>query len=383
VKPTVVYIITKLELGGAQKICLRLFDGLNPEEIRTMLISGNEGVLAAQVQNNPNVILLDSFKREISLRLIWAEITTFIRLVKQLRALKKQNPLLIVHTHSTKAGLVGRWAAFFAGIKQRVHTIHGYAFHDHQPRLTWWAIYLLELATSLITTHFVCVSSADVKTGKKLFPRFERKYSIIRAAVDFEQFAGATRTTIYPAPGEPFVFGTVSCFKSQKNIVDMIRAFNLVHTKNPHTRLEIIGDGVMRPIIEQTIQDLNLTSAVTLRGWQSPIAPILAQWHAFILSSLWEGLPCAVVEARLMKLPVLAYHTGGIYEVIKPGFNGFLFSQKNWQGLGQAMFELTRDEALHKRLRNAPDKLDEFHEETMLKRHTELYLSLYGHTPTN
>ena len=105
-----------------------------------------------------------------------------------MKKLKKQHPHLIVHTHSTKAGIIGRWAAFFAGIKKRIHTIHGYGFHAHQNKILWVSIYLIEFITSLITTHYVCVSSEDVKTGIKLFPHFSGKHSIIRAAVDWDQF---------------------------------------------------------------------------------------------------------------------------------------------------------------------------------------------------
>jgi glycosyltransferase involved in cell wall biosynthesis len=369
----IVYVITKLELGGAQKVCLTLFNELS---LPTTLISGNEGPLAPHVQHKSNVLLLDSFKREVSWKLVWAEIKTMVHLIKQLRQLKQKHPHIIVHTHSTKAGLVGRWAALFAGIKKRVHTVHGYGFHDHQSWYVWWTIYFMELVTSLITTHYVCVSGADVATGLKLFPRFAKKHSVIRAAVDFDQFTPATRAHKAPQAGEPFIFGTVSCLKLQKNVLDMIYAFKVVHTAHPYARLEIIGDGVMRPAIENAITELQLTHVVTLHGWKSPIAPLLASWHTFVLSSLWEGLPCAVVEARLMQLPVIAYDTGGIYEVIQSGSNGFLVPQKDRQGLAQAMLKVIQEPALYTRLCNKPEDLQAFQASTMLAQHETLYHQL-------
>jgi glycosyltransferase involved in cell wall biosynthesis len=374
-QPTVVYIITKLELGGAQKVCLSLFHHLPEQHIKTILISGNEGSLAPSVKDHKQVILLESFKREVSLSLLFAEFKTFIQLIRQLRSLKKQHTSLIVHTHSTKAGLVGRWAAFFAGVKTRVHTIHGYAFHNHQSRFIWTAIYFLELLTSFITTHFVCVSGADVKMGKKLFPRFAQKHSVIRAAVDAQLFS-TDHAQAFPESGKPFVFGSVSCHKRQKNLPDLIRAFAFVHSKNSNTRLEIIGDGVGRAALETLIQELNISHAVTLHGWKSDVTQTMKAWHAFTLSSLWEGLPCAVVEARLMKLPVLSYHTGGIYEVVRPGINGFLYKQKDWQSLGQGMLTLSLDPQLHQRLRSSTDTLAEFHEERMIEQHRNLYVNI-------
>ena len=213
----VLYIITKLELGGAQKVCLSLFEGLHNNGNNTFLISGNEGPLATHVQNKKNVYLLPHFKREISLTSVTTELKTFFKLIRHIRTLKKKHPDLIVHTHSTKAGLLGRWAAFFAGITTRIHTVHGYHFHDHQPRFVWLISYLLELFTSFITTHYICVSSTDAQEGKKLLPGFSKKYSLIRAAVDWQQFYLPARTTQMDTD-TMFVVGTVACFKKQKNL---------------------------------------------------------------------------------------------------------------------------------------------------------------------
>ena len=303
-EPCVVYIITQLELGGAQKICLSLFNDIAHHGITSKLITSAQGILVPQIKNSPNAILIPTLQRSVSLRGLWQELRSFFLLIKQLRELKKEYPHIIVHTHSTKAGILGRWAAFFAGIKTRVHTVHGYAFHAHQGWLKWLAIYTVELLTSLITTHFVCVSSEDVKTGIRLFPRFAQKHSIIRAAVDWQQFYQPARIMEkFPVSSEPFVFGTVSCFKPQKNLFDLLAAFEYVYLYNPDTRLEIIGDGAQRPEIEKWIVEHGLGSAITLHGWQDKVAPIMAHWHTFVLSSLWEGLPCAVVEARLLHLP--------------------------------------------------------------------------------
>ena len=183
----VVYIITKLELGGAQKVCLSLFNALQKKG-NAHLISGSDGLLVSKVIHNKQALLLPSFKREVSLRGIFSEVKNFWSLIQQLHKLKQKYPQLIVHTHSTKAGIMGRWAAFFAGIAPRLHTVHGFAFHEHQPRLLWFVIYFLELITSMITTHFICVSSYDAKIGKRLFPFFSKKHSIIRAGVESSSF---------------------------------------------------------------------------------------------------------------------------------------------------------------------------------------------------
>lgn len=373
----VLYIITKLELGGAQKVCLSLLDGLEKENATALLISSNSGILVDTVKNKSNVILLENMQRDVSLKSIFKEIKCFFQLIGHIKTLKKKYPHLIVHTHSTKAGLSGRWAAFFAGIKQRIHTVHGYAFHAHQPLLLWWGIYLCELITSFITTHFVCVSSEDVKLGIKLFPHFAKKHSIIRAAVQAENFfIPAQKVNLFPESVQPFIFGTIACFKKQKNLFDLLNAFAHTHAINTNTRLEIIGDGILRPSIEQWINDRKLNHAITLHGWQQSVAPYMMTWHAFVLSSLWEGLPCAIIEARLARLPVLSYNTGGIHDVIISGENGFLYKQKDWQSLAQGMLSLASNKELHTKLQSHADDLKDFDTSHMIHDHIQLYRKL-------
>lgn len=368
----VVYIITKLELGGAQKVCLSLYQN-NYVDFDTILIAGSEGPLVKHVHANQNVIFLPTLKRELTFTGIWNEIKTIYFLIKTLRSLKKQYQTVIVHTHSTKAGIIGRWAAFFARIPQRVHTVHGFSFHQHQSWVMWLFNYGCELVTTFITTQYICVSSTDVTTGIRLFPLFKRKAQIIRAAVNTIQFIPAQRVTT-----DTFVFGTISCFKPQKNVFDLLEAFKIVHRQLPETQLEIIGDGAQRTAIEAWIMHNNLHQSITLHGWQEDVANCMKHWHTFVLSSLWEGLPCAIIEARLMKLPVIAYNTGGISDVIHHYHNGILVPQKSIAELAQAMVQVALNTDLYHSLQNATTNLDDFTLQSMIENHQQMYKQLLG-----
>lgn len=363
-------------MGGAQKVCLSIKKGLDDQHHWTCLISGTEGALCTSTQHMPNTILLKEFKREVSLLGFFNECICFIKIVKTLRSLKKQFPDLIVHTHSTKAGLMGRWAAFFARVNKRVHTIHGYGFQPQQFVLARFAIYILELMTSFITTHFICVSTEDAQRGCRIFPFFTSKHSIIRAAVDWKQFYKPALAIRCPTTDQPFIFGSVGGLNKRKNHMEMLKAFEYVHVRYPNAQLEIIGDGDMRVNYEQWIKEHNLQDCIKLHGWQQEVAPIMINWHAFLLTSLWEGMPCAIVEARLLKLPVLAYETNGIRDVIIPDSNGFIYKQSDWNSLAQGMLTLINNPDLFRQTQSFKDELSEFNDTAMIKLHIDLYKSL-------
>ena len=384
--PHIIYILTKLELGGAQKVCLTLLKNFK----NCSLISGAEGILVSDVKTDQSVFLIDSFKREVRLLSIFSEIKTFLKMIFKMRSLKKKHPNIIVHTHSTKAGLMGRWSALFSGIKKRVHTVHGFGFHNHQNKIAWLINFTLEFATSLITTHYVCVSKEDRKIGIKLLLNFKKKSSVIRAAVDYEKFYTPAKLdqskkicqgSIFQETKKNFIIGTVSCLKPQKNIIDLLKAFKLFidklsTTESKNIKLQIIGDGIQRKIVEEWISKNKLESKIDLLGWQNDIQKFMNSWDIFAMSSLWEGLPCAIVEARLSKLPVIAYKINGIPEIIQNGKNGFLVKPGNWKLLSQKMEILFKDFDLLKTMKIHPDDLNEFKNTTMIKQHSNLYQKL-------
>lgn len=369
----IVYIITKLELGGAQKVCLSLFKGVPQDNLTTSLMTGAQGILVQDLQAHDSIILLNELKREIGIKQLVQELRVFAQLVRHLRKLKKKYPELIVHTHSTKAGLLGRWAALCAGITHRIHTIHGYGFHEHQSWFSWIMVYALELITAIITTRFICVSYKDYTIGLKLFPFFKKKSLIIRASVDEKKFLQSPKMAIQAAS---FIIGTIACFKPQKNMVDLLRAFKVVYAQHPHARLEIIGDGILRPQLEAWITQHQLNHVITLHGWQTDVAPFLQRWNLFALSSLWEGLPCSIIEARLCKLPVVAYDTGGICEVIIDGTNGFIVPQHQYAQLASRINQLIDDHNLYQKFADYHDNLVSFYEQSMIDAHKNLYSTL-------
>jgi glycosyltransferase involved in cell wall biosynthesis len=158
--------------------------------------------------------------------------------------------------------------------------------------------------------------------------------------------------------------------------LDLFKAFELAYLKNPNIRLEIIGDGELRSEFETWIKDRCFEKKIILHGWQEKVAPFMLAWNTYVMSSLWEGLPCAIVEARLLKLPVLCYKTGGIHDVIIHGENGFLYKQGKWKELAHGMVAVSENKYLYKKLQDFQEDLSDFNNQQMVKKHLDLYRRL-------
>ncbi len=391
----VVHIITQLDLGGAQRVCLLLLDGIKKEGGSASLISGTQGELALKAKKKfDSVFLLDSFRHKISLKNIFFEFKAVFDIWSLLRKLKKKHKQIIVHTHTPKAGVVGRFAAFFAGANKIVHTIHGLSFNKYQPWFLRSAIHVVEWSASLITTHFICVSEADLEICSRLYPRFLKKSSVIHPAVDWQSFTPAKKVGEIGVEGIVFqknenrvqrteknrvILGCISCFKPLKNLFDLFVAFKevnaLVKDKIDFS-LEVAGEGKMRIAYEEWIKKNNLQSKIKLLGWRHDTANLMQRWDVFTMSSLKEGLPCSVVEARFAKLPVVAYAVGGIPEIIEHEKNGLLAKSHDVKGFTKNLLRVVEDEEFRQKLAQNSDDLDSFKDDLMNKEHAKLYRSL-------
>jgi hypothetical protein len=178
--PLVVHIITKLELGGAQRVTLDTLRSLNGKKFRRGLISGSDGELTAEALNLKNcmVRLVPQLVHPIKPLKDLQAFFVIIRLFREWRP-------SVVHTHSSKAGLIGRWAAFFAGVPVRIHSVHGWSFNDYQHRLKRYLFLMLEKITAPITTFFFLESKRHIEIGlsKKLLK--ENRYAFLYPGIDF------------------------------------------------------------------------------------------------------------------------------------------------------------------------------------------------------
>jgi len=378
-KIRICHIITKLELGGAQKNTLYTVSHLDSSKFETFLISGEEGILdfEAMEKLGERVIFVREMKRSIN------PLFDLIALIKLTIVLKKIRPH-IIHTHSSKAGILGRWAGFFAGVKVRIHTIHGFGFSPFHPLPIRWLFIFLERITSLVTTHFICVSENNLKEGIRLGIIKEGKAEIIRSGVEIEKFMNANvevekKKRELGIPLDKKIIGMVACFKPQKAPLDFVRIARILKEKRDDLHFVMIGDGELRERIEEEILRLGLKDNFSLLGWRKDVEEIFKIVDLFVLTSLWEGLPQVIPQAYASGVPMVVTDVDGNREFVEDGVNGFTFKPHDLESASEKIAQLIdRRDLREKFVMEGRNKLKEFEAEFMVKSQENLYIEIIG-----
>jgi len=392
----VVHIITKLELGGAQQNTLFTLAHLDRSRFAPYLLAGCGGLLDEEARRSDGLhaIWVPSLIREIC---PWRDLWALLVLRWQLARIRREaGPVMIVHTHSSKAGILGRWAARLAGASAIIHTYHGFGFHDEQPRWVRRVFIWMERLTASVTDGVIVVSRANQRLGDGfgLFGSPGSKKAagrppaiLIRSGIDFATFqstggehgANAVRRRIDLreelglAPEAPVVL-TVACLKPQKAPGDIVAVAGRVLRREPGAAFLIAGDGELRPELEAMIRADGLEGRVILLGWRRDIPQLLRAADLFLLTSRWEGLPRAILEALLAGLPVVATAADGVMDVVQDGVNGYVVPIGDVERIADRLIELLQTPALRKRMSVAAEALPvEFEIHTMVRQQEALY----------
>ena len=379
-KYKVATIITKLELGGAQEIAIHTTESLGRNRYTPILISGCGGILDEEVKNNSRI---KSFFIPQLIRMM-NPIKDAITLMKIWRLLRSER-VDLVHTHSSKAGILGRWAAHFAGVPQIFHTYHGFGFNDYQK---WWtrkAFIWVERVTAWITDKLIVVSSENAKKGLANRIGEKRQYEVVHCATNIKAFSEIKvnfdeKKREFGIDAESPVVAMIACFKPQKAPQDFIFLAHRVSQVVPSTRFLLVGDGELKPQVEELIRRFKLNGKVILTGWRRDVPEIMQIIDVLVLTSLWEGLPIVFAEAMASGKPVVATGVDGAKEAIIEGVNGFLVEPHNIEKFAERVIRLIRDRDLAERMGREGQKMvyPTFDLSHMLKRIENLYEKSLG-----
>jgi glycosyltransferase involved in cell wall biosynthesis len=347
VKAKVFHIITKLELGGAQKVTLMTLERLPRDRYELGLATGPEGLLVDWANAIPNLkrVWLPALVREVR------PLHDLLAFVDLWRLFRRERPQ-VVHTHSSKAGIIGRWAAKAAGVPFIFHTWHGFGFNDFQSPLVRSIYVWLERVTTKITTKPFVVSYANAERAEKSGVVKAGDWVLSRDAIAVEEFMQPKprrqKLREWGIPEDKVTVGMVACFKPQKAPEDFVEVAARVLAQTNRAHFIMAGDGELRASVEERIRKHGIGEHITLLGWQNEkdMPEIYRNFDIVVLTSLWEGLPCVFSEAMACELPIVATNVDGAREAIIDGDNGRLHPPHDVDAMAESVLALVADSEL-------------------------------------
>lgn len=319
----ILHLITHLPMGGAQDNTLLTVEKHDRAQFTVHLAA------------NPNGYWSDRSQRVADIFHPLPHLAHPIRPLQDLRALLSIVQLLsrekfdIVHTHSSKAGILGRWAARIAKVPVVVHTIHGFPFHDFMPAWQRQLYINLERSARPFTDFFITVSELNRLEAAKLGILSLENSQTIYSGINFSKLDRPFNLPeIRQQLGIPHGWQTivmVGRLDPQKAPHYLIEAFAQVVKQHPETLLLLVGEGELQPTLQMQAEKLGIANQVKFLGLREDIPEILTVADVFSLSSLWEGLGRAMTEAMLLGKPVVVPNIYGIPEIVHHGETGLLF----------------------------------------------------------
>ncbi|MBU2530305.1 MAG: glycosyltransferase family 4 protein [Elusimicrobia bacterium] len=368
----ILHIITKLELGGAQQNTLYTTANTDKKKFYSLIATGKGGLLDAQ-RTALEIIYIPYLNRNIN------PIKDLLALYQLYRTIKIQKPD-IAHTHSSKAGILGRIAARFCKVPVIIHTFHGFGFNDHQNFIKRQLFIFLEKIFAPITDTLIFVSKSNMKTAETLKIGKQGQYKLIRSGIPLDNYPAKIsipdKKEKLKFPLKSKIIVSLGNLKPQKNPDGFINLAKRIIKKRKDTYFVFVGGGQRLKEIRKTIADENLSEYCKFIGWRNDSAEILKIADIFIMTSLWEGLPRSLVEALKSGLPCVCYDTDGVSDILKSEKNGYLIKQGDIEDMYNKLNLLLEDENLRQKMTLEAKKteLKDFDINYMVKQLEELYL---------
>lgn len=369
----VLHLITRFTDGAGMNTLLTVI-GLMRLGYDVVIAGGPGGHLYAEAERaGVRTHVLPHMKHPIS------PLHDLLMLVQLYRFLRRE-PFTIVHTHSSKAGVLGRIAARLARVPIVVHTIHGFAFHEFAHSFLVWFYVNIERLCARLSSKMIFVARLLVNEAATRGICRLQDAEVIYSAIDLDSIASchvdpATIKRRFGIPAEDSVVASVGRLDRQKNFQDLIDAAELVLRDHPNTTFIIIGEGPQRSELAEQARALGLSKKLVLAGYQTDIAGILSCVDMYAVPSLYEGLGRAMTEALASGKPVVANAVNAIPELVIDGVTGFLVTPRDPKMLAEKIgFLLSNPDQARIMGENARKVVGlEFHPETMVRKIAECY----------
>jgi glycosyltransferase involved in cell wall biosynthesis len=375
----VLRIIARLNVGGTAVHVTLLTKYLDRERFETVLVSGTE---------NPGEGTMIDFTRAHGIEpMIVPEMVgqatlaprDAVALWRLVRLMRRYRPH-IVDTHTAKAGSLGRVAAWMAGVPVIVHTYHGHVLEGYYDPVRTRLLRVMERGLARLSTRLLVVSRRVGEDLVRLGAVPAGKIEVVPLGMDLAPFLdvdhrrGRLRRE-FGIPDEAPIVAIVSRIFAIKNHALFIDAAARVLRELPDVRFLIVGDGILRPAIEQQAARLGIQQNVIFTGWRRDLAEIYADTTILVVSSNNEGTPVSAIEAMASAVPVVATRVGGLPDLIRDGETGVLVPPRSIAALSDALVALLKDPSERRRLGTAAraDAVARFSVDRLIEDTTRLY----------
>ncbi|HEY3531223.1 MAG TPA: glycosyltransferase family 4 protein [Nocardioides sp.] len=342
----VAQIVTRC-IAGAGGVAFRGALHLDPERYRVTIVTGEGGPLTDRAQEAGMRVVIEPFlvspiaPRRDAMAL------------SRLTDICRRDAFDVVHTHSAKAGALGRIAARRAGVPVVVHTYHGFPFHDFQDPVRHAAYVTIERRLARITDHVLAIGTGVAAealrrglarpTNLRTVPPVVESEVVLR-----DPFSRSAARALLGLPDDLPVVGAVARADYQKAPEHLLAA--LARMRTPDVLVAWVGDGPLLEPLRKRASDLGLGDRFLMLGERSDVAQILPAFDVFALPSRYEGLPCAIVEAMRCGLPVVATSVNSVPDLVVPGVSGVLVPPGRPDAMAEALDGVLADPALADRL---------------------------------
>lgn len=398
-KYKILHIITRQDKGGSAENTLLTVLGLNKEKYDVTLIKGS--TLESDMSDEERSANERDLKRALDSGVKIITINELVRRISPLNDLKaffklfsiiKKGKYNIVHTHTSKAGILGRWAAWLCQTPVIIHTPHGHIFYGYYDKFLTWIFKVIEQITATITDRIITLTDREKQEHIDFRIATPQKFITIHSGVETERFLKVTSEDTKRIRKELniqddcLVVGTVGRLVEVKGHKYFIQAAHKI-INDIQSRFKdimgqaykgikfiIVGDGPLMADLKKDANSLGISDSVIFTGWRNDAPVVMSAFDIFVLPSLNEGMGKVLVEAMLLKKPTIASNVGGIPDLIRNGENGILTSTASPDDLAKAIFELINSEKRRTKMGNSGRLIAEFYSDrAMVEKIESLY----------
>lgn len=337
----VMNIIARLNVGGPAIHVVLLTAALGAPKYESVLVCGNieagEGDMMyyAEAKDVKPIVIPELGRSLNPLR----DVITIWKVFRLIRQCKPD----VVHTHTAKAGFVGRVAAWLAGVPVIVHTFHGHVLHGYFSRVKTTVFLWMERLTARISDAIITLTDSLRQELADTYRVTHKDHIVILPlGLDLETFKTHPRKQgifrkAWNIPTDAPLIGIIGRLVPIKNHLLFVEAAAKVLQQLPTAHFVIVGDGETRTTVEQRIAELGLGLAVIFTGWQKELAPIYSDLDVSVISSDNEGTPVSIIESLVAGCPVVSTAVGGVPEMLEQGRLGALTQPNDADALAETI----------------------------------------------